>query len=160
MLNISTLKYSPTFGKTYIIDNFTMSFTYLDADQRSEFVALDVVRVSGGALRIDYNFDFEKKQIGNSVKGKGKGTVTSDKLSYVKDIQLTPQFDPRWDLSNSTAFSISNLLNIERLDPPQADESIYEAMLNTIIGQPTVKNLLLSQIGGLYSDTLNSSLHN
>jgi hypothetical protein len=80
--------YSPSFGKTYIIENVSLHIDYLDADQKAQFVELDTLRIYGGRAMLRYSFDFEKKLIGATIKGNASGSVKSDPLQYVKEIQL------------------------------------------------------------------------
>lgn len=46
----------------------------------------NVLRISGGTMRINFKFDWEKTQLGNSLRGKGTGTVSTDPITFEKTL--------------------------------------------------------------------------
>ena len=46
----------------------------------------NVLRVSGGTVRVNIAFDWEKVQLGTSLKGNGTSTVGTDVIAYEKTL--------------------------------------------------------------------------
>ena len=46
----------------------------------------NVLRITGGTIRINFKFDWEKKQLGYPLNGTGSGTVSTDSITFEKTL--------------------------------------------------------------------------
>lgn len=73
-ITIPEINYTERIGKTYRIYDFTPTFYVIDSKQTATTTVMNQVNVSGATLRINYKFNWEKKQLGASVRGTAEGT--------------------------------------------------------------------------------------
>jgi len=55
---------------------------YIESKQIPTLIGKNILRISGGTIKINFSFDWEKTQLGSSLKGKGSGSVSSDSITY------------------------------------------------------------------------------
>lgn len=67
-----------------MIEPLQITYTYMEAKQNASFEGINLLKVSGGTLRISYEFKWEKKQLTSSINGTGKGSVTTDPITFKK----------------------------------------------------------------------------
>mgnify|MGYP000939309576 FL=1 len=73
-LTIPDITYTERIGKTYRIYDLQPVFYVIDSKQTATFTVMNQVNVSGATVRINYKFNWEKKQLGASVRGTAEGT--------------------------------------------------------------------------------------
>ena len=73
-LTIPDITYTERIGKKYRIYDLQPVFYVIDSKQTATFTVMNQVNVSGATVRINYKFNWEKKQLGASVRGTAEGT--------------------------------------------------------------------------------------
>lgn len=108
----------------------------------------NVLRVTGGNVKVTLRFNWTKTQLGVSLNGSGTGSVSSDIISYNKTLQTNISHELQWHLSYSEPLSITNGIALNTIDPYRAaDYEILSNMLNKLkTNQTTVKDNLLKVI--------------
>jgi len=43
---------------------------------------MNVLNISGGPVRLNYTFDWQKEQLGSFINGTGSGVVSSDPVTF------------------------------------------------------------------------------
>lgn len=82
LAKVDEVYYQEELFKSYRIFNFKQNIVYNEGRQSAKLVSKNVLRVSGGNVRISYTFDWTKTQLGSSLNGTGTGSVSSDIISY------------------------------------------------------------------------------
>ena len=67
----------------------------------------NVLKIGNGSVRISYTFDWQKIQLGSSLNGTGKGSVSSDDIIYQKTLFTNKSHELQWFLSDSRNVTIS-----------------------------------------------------
>jgi hypothetical protein len=62
----------------------SQTISYQDGKQAATLIAMNVLRITGGSVKITYNFTWEKQQLGTSLFGTGSGAGTTDIITYEK----------------------------------------------------------------------------
>lgn len=70
---VDKVVYKDELFRTYTIFPLNMTLTYSNAKQLATPISFDRIKISGGTLKINYNFKWEKKQLSSSIEGTGKG---------------------------------------------------------------------------------------
>ena len=89
-----------------------MTFTYMESKQSARFEGINLLKITGGTLRISYEFKWQKKQLTSSINGTGKGTVTTDPITYKKALEINDNRELEWNLTYFEPIAISNSLTV------------------------------------------------
>ena len=84
MVHVDNVTYKDEVFRTYTIFPLTVEFSYAESKQTHFFKGINMVEITGGTLRISYNFKWEKKQLTSSINGTGEGVVTTDPITFTK----------------------------------------------------------------------------
>lgn len=93
---------------------------------------------------MNFDFQWEKTQLGTSLFGNGTGTVGSDILTYEKTLQTNSSHELQWHLSRVEPITITNGLSLSKMQPYKAEDyEILSNMLNKLSNGTTVKQNLI-----------------
>jgi hypothetical protein len=71
--DVEKVVYQDELFRTYTIFPLNMTLTYSNLKQIATPISDNEIRVSGGTLKINYSFKWEKKQLSSSIVGTGRG---------------------------------------------------------------------------------------
>ena len=71
LIHIGEVTYSDEVFRTYKIRNLRTNLTYQDAKQMASVDNVHRLNISGASLKINYTFEWEKKQLTGSINGTG-----------------------------------------------------------------------------------------
>jgi hypothetical protein len=81
-IKIDEVFYQEEIYRSYRIYNISQNIIYNEGKQTAQLARKNVLRVTGGTVRIEFNFNWTKTQLGQSLNGTGSGKVTSDVITY------------------------------------------------------------------------------
>lgn len=147
-IKIDEVFYQEEIYRSYRIFNITQTISYNEGKQTAQLARKNVLRVTGGTVRIEFKFNWTKTQLGQSLNGVGSGTVTSDIITYEKTLQTNTTHELQWHLTYSEPLAITNGFALNTIDPYRAaDYEIISNMLNKLKNnQTTVKDNFLKAI--------------
>lgn len=117
-------------------------FYIIDSKQTVTNTVMNQVNVSGATLRINYKFNWEKKQLGAAVRGTAEGGVISDKISFLKSIAIMED-EPTWVLNASPNLTFGNSFTVTNVKPyNQNDSDTLFNMFNKEMNHTTGKQVV------------------
>lgn len=157
---IPPFNYTPRVGKTYIIEDMVLTYYVISSKEKSEFVEVNKQRIYGSVLKLGYNFTWEKKQLGASVRGTANGVVLSDPLDFTKVIGVDDG-EPDEQLSECQNVSFSNNFPVSNVKPyNENDSSTLTLMMNDAVLHASGKDIIAEQINNHFVYFLNDTIFN
>jgi hypothetical protein len=142
--------------RTYRIHNLAQNIVYQQANQNAFIQTTNVLRVTGGNIKVNITFDWEKTQLGSSLNGTGMASVSTDIITFEKTLHTNDSHEMQWYMSRADPIEITNGISLNNMEPYKAaDYEILSNMLNKLKNnQTTVKDNLYKVINANYKNIL------
>lgn len=142
--------------RTYRIHNLAQNIVYQQANQNAFIQTTNVLRVTGGNIKVNITFDWEKTQLGASLNGTGTASVSTDIITFEKTLHTNDSHELQWYMSRADPIVITNGISLNNMEPYKAaDYEILSNMLNKLkTNQTTVKDNLYKVINANYQSIL------
>lgn len=99
-----------------------LTYYIINSKEKSTFVGINQQRIYGSVLKLGYNFTWEKKQLGASVRGTANGIVLSDPLDFTKVIGVMFG-EPDEELGAYHNVSFANNFPVSNVKPYNSNDS-------------------------------------
>lgn len=84
----------------------------MEGKQSAELQGNNILRITGGTVRVNLTFAWEKTQLGSKLIGTGTGLVVSDVITYEQTLHTNLSHDLQWYLSKSSPVVINTGISL------------------------------------------------
>lgn len=145
-INVKNVTWKTNNTATYQITGIKPTFFYRDSKQKAQFLANDLITVSGGDVVAGFDFQWERTGSIN-MSGNGSAIGNSEEIMFTYGLTINGQGFLVKNLTDSSKVTFGhNGFNLTRVSPPEAteeDRSNIKRLINDVDNiERTVKHEL------------------